>query len=177
MTAPEFSHPVALDTIGETARMIAVEADEAERMALARRFQLASITRLQANVAISRKNGAPFAEGRVEADLVQSCVVTGDPLPVHVEEPFAIRFLPEESVVADSDEIELQTDEVDTVFYEGGAIDIGEVVAETMALALDPFPRGPRADEALREAGVIGEGEAGPFSALKALKDRMKSEG
>jgi len=177
MTAPEFSRPVSIDTISEAGKAMTVEADEAERTALARRFGLASIGLLEAKVAVSRRNGAPFAEGNVVAELTQNCVVTGDPLPVRVEEPFAIRFLPEESVEADTDEIELQAEEIDTVFYEGGSIDVGEAVAETMALSLDPFPRGPRADEALREAGVIGEEEAGPFSALKALKDRMQGEG
>ena len=42
-----------------------------------------------------------------------------------------------------------------------------------MALALDPFPRAPGAEEALRAAGVIGEGEAGPFGALAGLKAKL----
>ena len=50
-----------------------------------------------------------------------------------------------------------------------GAIDLGEVAAETMALALAPFPRGPGADAALKQAGVLSEGEAGPFGALAGL--------
>ena len=39
-------------------------------------------------------------------------------------------------------------------------IDLGEAAAETLALALDPFPRSPDADAMLAEAGVIGEDEA-----------------
>ena len=54
------------------------------------------------------------------------------------------------------DEIELSEDDCDTVFYTGGAIDLGEAAAETLALALDPFPRSPGAAAALREAGVGG---------------------
>ena len=42
-----------------------------------------------------------------------------------------------------------------------------------MALALDPFPRGPGAEAALKVAGVISEEEAGPFGALAGLKDRL----
>ena len=57
-----------------------------------------------------------------------------------------------------------------TVFYTGGAIDLGEAAAETLALVLDPFPRSPGAQAALREAGVLNEEEAGPFAALAKLK-------
>jgi hypothetical protein len=39
-----------------------------------------------------------------------------------------------------------------------------------LSLALDPYPRGPRADEALKSAGVLSEAEAGPFAALAKLK-------
>ena len=72
------------------------------------------------------------------------------------------------------DEVELSEDECDIVFYEGGSIDLGEAAAETLALTLDPFPRSPGAAQALKEAGVISEEEAGPFGALAALRDKLK---
>ena len=57
---------------------------------------------------------------------------------------------------------------------EGGkrGVDLGEAAAETMVLALDPFPRGPGAAAALQEAGVVSEEEAGPFGALKSLLEK-----
>ena len=48
MTAPEFSRPVRIDTIGEAPRGLAVEAEEVERINLARRFGLIAIDRLAA---------------------------------------------------------------------------------------------------------------------------------
>ena len=69
--------------------------------------------------------------------------------------------------------MELAEGELDEIDYEGSAVDLGEAAAQTLALALDPFPRSPTADEKLRAAGVIGEEEAGPFAALKALKDKL----
>jgi hypothetical protein len=58
---------------------------------------------------------------------------------------------------------------------ENGIIDLGEAAAETMALALDPFPRSPGAAAALKEAGVIGEDEVVPFNALtEALKAKLR---
>ena len=48
--------------------------------------------------------------------------------------------------------------------------------AETMAMALDPYPRSPAAAEALAAAGVKREDEAGAFGALAALRDRLAKE-
>ncbi len=60
------------------------------------------------------------------------------------------------------------------VFYDRAEIDVGEAVAETLALNLDPWPRAPDAEAALRAAGVKREGEEerGPFAALAGLKDK-----
>jgi hypothetical protein len=59
---------------------------------------------------------------------------------------------------------------------EGGSIDLGEAVAETMALALDPYPRAPGAEAALRAAGVLTEDEARPAGKLAGLKDLLDRE-
>ena len=59
-------------------------------------------------------------------------------------------------------------------FTTAASIDIGEAAAETLALALDPYPRAPDAGEALKAAGVKGEEEAGPFAALAALKGKLR---
>ena len=48
--------------------------------------------------------------------------------------------------------------------------------AERKALALEPFPRSPNADAALKAAGVKAEGEVGPFSALAALKEKLEKK-
>ena len=71
------------------------------------------------------------------------------------------------------EEVELTADDLDLMPVDGGAIDLGEAVAETMALALDPFPRGPGAAAALKAAGVISEEEAKPLGALAGLKDKL----
>jgi len=78
-----------------------------------------------------------------------------------------------EGAEAVGDEVELSEDDCDTVEFTGSAIDLGEAAAETLVLSLDPFPRAAGADAVLREAGVLEEGEAGPFAALKALKDKL----
>ncbi|MBN8816477.1 MAG: DUF177 domain-containing protein [Sphingomonas sp.] len=170
MSVPEFSRPERIDTIGEP-RTVSIEANEAERAALAKRFDLIGIDRLAASFTIRSEAAGIAVEGRVTAALIQACSVTGDPLPATVDEPVALLFVA--ATGAGADEVELDAGDIDVVPYEGGAIDLGETGAETMALALDPFPRGPGAAAALKAAGVISEEEAGPFGALAGLKAKL----
>lgn len=174
MLANEFARPVRLDTLGEGPREVTVSAEADERAALAKRFGLVSIDRLEATAMLRREGEIVLAEGRLRAAVVQSCVATGDPLPAELEEPFALRFEPAGAEAPE--EVELEEGDLDTIPYSGGAIDLGEAVAETLSLALDPFPRAPDADARLRAAGVLEEGEAGPFAALKGLKDKLGGE-
>jgi uncharacterized metal-binding protein YceD (DUF177 family) len=172
MSAPEFSRTVALDTVGPSARDLAIEADGGERAALARRFDLIALDRLVASFRLWRDGDDVRAEGRIEADVVQGCVATGEPVPAAIDAPFALIFRHSDPGRPD-EEIELGESEMDVVFFDGGAIDIGEAAAETLALSLDPYPRAPGADDALKAAGVKSEEEAGPFGVLAGLKDRL----
>lgn len=171
MTANEFARPIRLDALGPGARDFAFAAEPEERAALARRFAVEAIDRLEVQAALHRDGPVVRAEGRVIAAVVQRCVATDAPLPIAIDETFALRFVPAADV--GDDEVELSEADCDTVAYADGAVDLGEAAAETLLLALDPFPRSPGADAALREAGVLEEGETGPFAALKGLRDRL----
>lgn len=173
MTTSELSRPVRVDTLGPSARTLEIEASAEERAALARRFGLEAIERLEAHVSIQRAGDEPVATGRLTAEVVQSCAVTGAPVPASIDEQFEVRFRADAPAAGSEEEVELGEEDLDVIFYDGGLIDVGEAVAETLALALDPYPRAPGAEEALREAGVKGEAEAGPFGGLAALKDKL----
>lgn len=167
---PEFSRPERIDTIGDRERGIDIVANTGERAALATRFALVSIDRLDAHFDVRGEAAGIRAVGRVRADIVQQCSVTGDPLPAAIDEPVALLFVDE---AIEGEEIELSGDALDTMPIASGMIDLGEAAAETLALSLDPFPRGPGAVAALKAAGVIGEDEAGPFGALAGLKAKL----
>lgn len=168
---PEFSRPHRLDMIGAGETQVHVSARPDELAALAERFGLLGIARLEADYALHRDAGGVIAKGRVSAAATQACGATGEPIPAVIDEDFHLRFLPEggESV----EEIELSVDALDTMFHAGGAIDLGEAAAETFALALDPFPRAPGAAEILKAAGVKSEDEVRPAGALAGLKDLL----
>ena len=169
---PEFSRPVRADTLGTTARTLSIGANEEERAALARRFGLVAVERLSAEAALTRSGAEIRAVGTLSAAVTQSCVATELPVPVTVEERFEILFRPQLETSAE-EEIELSESELDVVFYDGARIDLGEAVAETMSLSLDPYPRSPKAETVLKEAGVKSEEEAAPASPLAGLKDLL----
>lgn len=174
MTAPEFSRPVRLDTLGEAPLRLRVEAEAAERSALARRFGLDAIDRLAAELALGRQGAEVTMQGTLEARVTQACVATGVPLDAEVAVPFDLVFRPQPAPAGRDEEIELGETELDVVFYDSGSIDVGEAVAETLLLNLDPYPRAADAEEALRAGGVKSEEEAGPFGALAGLRDKLK---
>jgi uncharacterized metal-binding protein YceD (DUF177 family) len=174
--APEFSRPIDAETISDAPRHIEIGADETERRRLAGRFSLKGIEQLSARIRLARRAGIIHADGHVEAKVVQSCVVTGDPLPASVDAPFSVRYVPEALAPTGEEEVELTAEDCDTLPLEGNKIDLGELAAETLALALDPFPRSEGADAALSDVGLGDPADSGPFAALKQLKDRMGRE-
>lgn len=173
MTTPEFSRAERIDTIGTGERALTIAADPAERAALAARFALRAVDRLEATLSVRREATGIVVRGRIGADVVQACTVTDEPIAVTLDEPVALLFV-EAGAEPGEAEIELDADALDTMPFTGNAVDLGEAAAETMALALDPFPRGPNAAAALREAGVLSEEEARPLRALAGLGDLLK---
>ena len=168
----DFAHRLTLDRIRDGDRLDLV-ADAEERAAIVERLGLASLERLDAHAVLHRDGTTVNATGRVKASLEQRCVATGDPLAMRVDEAFDLRFVPEPKTAGGDEEFELGADELDTLFHDGQAIDLGAAIADSLALALDPYPRSANAEQALRAAGVISEEEAGPFAALAALKGKL----
>ena len=173
----EFSRLYRLDTLSAEPRSVAIEASPEEREALARRFGLVSLDSLEGEAELRRSGDSVTASGSLRARVTQSCVASDEPVEAEVAEDFRVEFRPPPEGGPD-EEIELGEGELDTVFYEGGAVDLGEAVAQSLALGLDPYPRSPAAEAALREAGVKSEEEAriesSPFAALAALKGKRE---
>lgn len=170
----QFAHRLPLNQIRDGGR-IDISADETERARIAERLALRSLDRLDAHATLERKGQVVRVRGRLKAALCQSCVVTGEPVDAHADEAFDIYFLPEASASSPDEEVELHESDCDVVFHDGNVIDLGEAIADTLALTLDPYPRSAGAEATLKEAGVLTEEEAGPFAALAKLK-RSDSE-
>jgi uncharacterized metal-binding protein YceD (DUF177 family) len=163
--APEFSRRVPLALIGREPFRQDIEAGPEERAALARRFGLVALDRLWAAVTVQRQEGAAIRlQARFEAEFVQECVVTLEPVGGSLAEEFALRYGPPE---ADRHALDLASEEDAFEPLLGEAIDIGEAVAQELSLALPPLPRLPEA--ALDAAATAQPEEEGPFAALGRL--------
>jgi uncharacterized metal-binding protein YceD (DUF177 family) len=178
---PEFSRLVSAAAMSGPHMVREIEASAAECQALAERLRLAAIERLKATVRLRRMEGGRLVRvhGRLVADVIQSCVVTLEPVPAHVEEPFGALFSSDPALLAESAEVVLDPMAEDDNCPEpmvGGSIDIGELTAQHLSLALDPYPRREGANFGEQEFGGDQDADAGavvtpnPFGVLKALK-------
>lgn len=166
----EFTRMIDLRGIGDAP--LRLEASEAECAALAKRFGLVAVRRLAAEVRLLQDGAKVDATGRLKADVIQSCAVSGEDLPTAIDEPLHLRFVPAATAAVPDEEIELDANELDEIGYTGSAFDLGEALAQSLALAIDPFATGPEADKARQAAGLADEAAQGPFAALAALKPK-----
>lgn len=176
---PEFSRMINADTIQRGEMVQTIEPTEAERVALARRLELESIGSLTATVRLRRVRGTMIrVSGTLEADVVQTCVVSLEPVPAHISETFEAVFAPEDLVPDDLDEIDIDPDALDEDIPEpmhNNRIDIGELTAQYLSLGLDPYPHAAgiefeTIDEAEEEEEEVPEQRPNPFEALRQLK-------
>ena len=177
-TKPAFSYPVKVGHISANPVSVHLSANEAERRALATLWKVNDVGSLVADLQIGRwkKDGVKI-KGEVRAELVQSCVVTLDPVETKIAESVEAIFVPEGSRLArqaDNDGGEMILDPggpdiPDT--FSGDTIDVGVVVSEHVALAIDPYPRKEGAVFGERiESTAADDKRPNPFAVLKDLK-------
>lgn len=193
MPTPEFSRVAEVSTIDEGGIRLAIEADADERARLARRFGLVGIDTLTADVSLTPEEGGRLIRlaGTFTADVIQTCVVTLEALHNHLEAPIDRLYTTDPAAAPDEPIYEEQHLDLDAAEppdpAPDGRVDVGEAVAEELALALDPFPRKPGIsfqDYAVgpdRPAVAAKGGKAkdskpggGPFAALAKLRDKLK---
>ena len=183
---PEFSRPLALDSLGDLEVEKSISATPEERRRLAERLGLISLERLDAVVWVRRPrdSGLVRLHGRYEAELTQACVVTLEPLRARLARFFSVAYDLAEAAGQETTAIEVaieaaveidveQEDPPEAVGPEG--LDLGETVVQQLAVAIDPYPRAAGADlgRATWPAGTEPETrKASPFQVLEALKDR-----
>jgi len=173
----EFTHIVSLQDVAEGAREITLDPDEAERGALAERFDLLALDGLVAHVTARGEGRGMQVSGRLRASVVQRCVATLDPVAAEVEDDFTVVFLPE-LVDADDEAVDVTAEE-DFEPLSGDRVDVAEIVAQSLSLALDPYPRAPHAGPVgaagahdPREPAPEEDEERNPFAVLKKLRHK-----
>ncbi len=175
---PAFSFPVKVGHISANAVAIRIEASESERAALAVLWNIIGVRSLEADLQVARwKRDGVKVKGIVRAKIVQACVVTLDPVEASIEEEVESIFVPEGSRLAriaanDTGEMVLDPDGPDIPdVFSGDTIDVGEMVSEYVALAIDPYPRKPGISFGERiESTAEDDKRPNPFAVLKDWK-------
>ncbi len=162
MTRLELHRPVPLERIGATGYEVLVEATPEENAALARRLAIPAVRALRCWFVLRSAPGeAIAAEGRLEASVVRTCVVSLEDFDAMVHDSFSLRFVPEGRESDDPD-----PESEDEVPYRGETLDLGEAAAQQLALALDPYPRRPEAELPIGETPATDH----PFAKLAARR-------
>ena len=171
------SIPVPTHEVGAAGRAVSFSADEGARKALADRFELQGIGDLKVEGKIRPENNAEFLfRGRLTAKVVQTCVVTLDPVENAIDEEIVLRFVPadrfDEEALEEAIDVE---EEEDLEPYADDVIDLGPAVSEYLGISLDPYPRKPDAVAPKTPAArVVPEEDfrperENPFAVLKNL--------
>lgn len=135
--------PVA--RLGPRSESFHLEATAEERVALIDRFDLVDLRELTADLAVRRRRDTGWiaVTGSVRASVVQTCVITLEPVASWVESDIDEVF--EIDAGAGAAEIDLDPLSDAPEPLEGDRLDLGDLVAQTLGLALDPYPRAPSA--------------------------------
>ena len=157
----------------------AIEADAAERAALARFLGVDRVDRLsfEGTVAPAGEDGWEV-RGRLEAVLGQTCVVTLEPVETRHDAELERLYLPAEQLI-EAPEVTVDIDEADEPDPYTNAIDPAALAVESLALMIDPYPR--REGVALEQGTFAGPGvrpleddDVRPFAGLAELKRRLE---
>lgn len=188
-----FSRPLAAVDVPENGLEVSIAAQPEERAALARVDGLQALSRLEADLQVAREGaGGLRVTGELRADVRQTCVASLEAFDTQIVEPIDVRFAPPPAIEAPpqrnrhwrdrhappaveakepktSHHIAALDDDAPDPLIDG-RIDLGAIVAEFLALGLDPYPRKPGASFAEPEDDA--RDEASPFAGLREALDK-----
>jgi len=176
------THSYNLARLGNAGDDVRFAASEAERAAIAKWACVQSVERLDVRVQITKLETNRFGLAfTLSGDVTQSCVVTLEPVPGHIEHAFGrelvfvgpSRHKPAQDPArapkkAESEALLDITQEEGPEEIESLHIDLATPVLEEFVLSLDPYPRRPGV-EFTPKTGESDPPES-PFAVLKGLK-------
>jgi len=182
----EIERMIDLDRLGTNGTALEITTTESERAALAKRFGFLGLPAFSARVTVDRRpGGRVVVEGRLKGRLVQACILSLDPVTQELDDAFRLVFAEdvEEDRDPESGEALLNSQGDAPEPLTGNMLDVGEIVAEQLSLAADPYPRrsGVKLEDVLpqgRQGGRSGdrpekpEPKRNPFAKLAVLKDK-----
>lgn len=170
---PLFDAVVRIDKLPAAGRSVSVNADAPTCASIADAMNILSVQRFEAELTVVPLRGGLRAQGQLRASIEQASVVSFEPVPQEIAEDIDRVFLPaprESKPHAANEEVFVDLEDDDFPDHiDGPEVDLSALLLETLALALDPYPRltGESADDL--SLGDQDE-DAGPFAGLAKLK-------
>ncbi|MBA3519191.1 MAG: DUF177 domain-containing protein [Rhizobiales bacterium] len=150
MNPDPFSFRVVANDVPREGRRYHIEADAEERRRLADALGIPEVAALEADLEVRPVGGQSLAvRGALKASVVQNCVVTLEPFSQEVAEAIDLTLMRAEAGPPGlrGGEVLIDAFEPDGPdLFHHGRIDLGIIVAEHLALGLDPYPRAPGID-------------------------------
>ncbi len=181
----ELERIIDLDRMGNGGAALDVVASDGERAALAKRFGFLALPAFAARVTVDRRPGSQVVvEGRLKGRIVQSCILTLDPVGQELDDTFRVVFQQGMAEERDPESgeaiVNAQADAPEPLA--GNMLDVGEIIAEQLSLVADPYPRKPgvKLEDVLPKSragghsGGRGEHRRHPFAGLAALRDKPR---
>jgi len=174
----EFSRIFPVRKIPASGLDATLTATPEECAALAERLGILACERLSAQLRLTASDAdgrRVTATGRLTARTVQACVVSLEPVPQEIDEEVSLLFLDESLIGSEATQVFVDADPEDDVPFPitQGSLDAGAAIAESLALALDPYPRKAGAElppETEETDGSEGRERPNPFAVLGALR-------
>ena len=173
--APPLLWEHAVEDIPRAGLATSRSASTEERQRVASLLDLAGCSALDADYRITPLAGGRFQlSGRLRGAVTQTCVVTLEPIDNAIAENFAAVFWPQEDMAEPEGGEMVMDDEPEREAILAGKIAVGRVVFESLAAALDPFPRKPEATLDWQPAPPQSDSDKpdSPFSVLANLKTK-----
>jgi len=148
---------------------------KAEMNAIAGMLDLVALEGLTFNYRLNHGGGGRLhLTGNLHANVTQTCVVFLDSVEASLDVPVEVEFWPARLI----EDFERSADSLGLLDWPeavvDGKIDLGPVIYETLATALEPYPKreGVSFDWSQGPSEEAGSAKSGPFAALAALKRR-----
>lgn len=158
----------SLASLPDAGLEVVIEAKPSEKRGLAHFLDIPEVAYLRAALLIQRwRDRGVRVSGTLDAAVTQNCVATLDPVQARVRAAIDRKFLPETMLDRDADphELLIDPDGEDPPEPLPASLDLGDLVAEELALNLDPYPRKAGIAELGSEISI--EKTDNPFAVLK----------
>jgi uncharacterized metal-binding protein YceD (DUF177 family) len=181
----EFTKPVSVMSIEKKGHEAKFEADENALKMIVDRFDLASAKffRVSMKVVPQSDQMTYRVAGNFQAEIVQTCIVSGEEIEVSLSEEFEGWYRDQSRIIsfsegrnkvsADSNEseYEIRSEEEDPEPIENGVLDLAEVTMQFLGLSIDPYPKS-MATGAGDYIETKPEDKPNPFAKLAELKTK-----